>query len=81
MVDAVFGPVFRYFDVFEQFENFGFFARTPRVVAWRAALAARDSVRASVGESYAPSLRAFLLARGSALSNRIRAVAATAIAP
>lgn len=43
MVDAVFGPVFRYFDVFEQFEDFGFFARTPRVRAWREALAARAS--------------------------------------
>lgn len=81
MVDAVFGPVFRYFDVFEQFEDFGFFARTPRVAAWRAALAARDSVRRGVGEGYGDSLRAFLLARGSALSKRIRPVAATAIVP
>lgn len=39
-VDAVFGPLFRYFDVFEQFEDFGFFARTP-VRASRAALFAR----------------------------------------
>jgi glutathione S-transferase len=32
MADAVFAPVFRYFDVFEQSEDFGFFART---LAWR----------------------------------------------
>ena len=82
MVDAVFGPVFRYFDVFEEFEDFAFFDRTPRVAAWRAALAARASVRGAVGESYPDALRVFLLARDSALSSRIRAVAATdSIAP
>jgi glutathione S-transferase len=77
MVDAVFGPVFRYFDVFEQFEDFGFFARTPRVRAWRAALAARASVQGAAHPSYPESLRAFLLARKSALSNHIRPCVAT----
>lgn len=72
LVDAVFGPVFRYFDVFEQFEDFGFFARTPRVRAWRAALAARDSVQGAAAQDYPELLRAFLLARHSALSNHIR---------
>lgn len=70
MVDAVFGPVFRYFDVFEQFEDFGFFAQTPRVHAWRVALAARDSVQGAASPDYPASLRAFLLARKSALSKR-----------
>ena len=72
MVDAVFGPVFRYFDVFEQFEDFGFFAHTPRVRAWRAALAARASVQGAASLGYPASLRAFLLERESALSKRIQ---------
>ena len=75
MVDAVFGSVFRYFDVFEQFEqfeDFDFFVRTPRVRAWRAALAASASAQGAVSSGYPPSLRAFLLARESALSKRIR---------
>ncbi len=72
MVDAVFGPVFRYFDVFEQFEDFGFFARTPRVRAWRAALAATASVQGAASPGYPATLSAFLLARKSALSNHIR---------
>lgn len=72
MVDAVFGPVFRYFDVFEQLEDFGFFAQTPRVLTWRAALAATDSVQGAASANYPASLRAFLLARKSALSNRIQ---------
>ncbi len=73
MVDAVFGPVFRYFDVFEQFEDFGFFARTPRVRAWRSALASRVSVQDAAGPGYPAALRAFLLARKSALSSHIHA--------
>ena len=72
MVDAVFGSVFRYFDVFEQFEDFDFFVRTPRVRAWRAALAASVSAQGAVSSGCPPSLRAFLLARESVLSKRIR---------
>lgn len=71
LVDAVFGPVFRYFDVFEEFGDFGFFESTPRVVAWRQVLAARSSVRAAAHPDYAQRLRAFLLARRSALSARM----------
>lgn len=71
LVDAVFGPVFRYFEVFESFGEAGFFEHTPRVRAWRAALAARPSVRQVAVAGYAPLLREFLLARGSELSRRI----------
>src|SRR6201985_1235609 len=45
LVDAVFGPVFRYFDVFDQIGDFGILTSTPRLAAWRAALAARPSVK------------------------------------
>ena len=76
MVDAVFGPVFRYFDVFEQFEDFGFFARTPRVRAWRATLAARASIQAAVSPAYDALLRTFLTRRESALSSHVRPFAA-----
>jgi glutathione S-transferase len=72
MVDAAFAPVFRYFDVFEQLADFGFFARTPHVQAWRAALSARASVRGAASADYPTSLRAFLIARKSALSRRIQ---------
>ena len=60
LVDAVFGPVFRYFDVFDAIHATGVFAATPRVRAWRAALAARPSVRDAVAPDYADRLRAFL---------------------
>jgi glutathione S-transferase len=76
VVDAVFGPVFRYFDVFEQFADFGFFTHTPRVRAWRAALAARDSVKGAASTDYPRLLKDFLLARQSALAQRISAAVA-----
>lgn len=71
MVDVVFGPVFRYFDVFEQLGERSLFTGLPRVRAWRAALAARPSVRDAVAPDYPQRLTRFLLERGSALSRRI----------
>ncbi len=60
LVDAVFGPIFRYFDVFDLIADYGIFAATPKVRAWRAALAARPSVANAVAPDYAQRLRAFL---------------------
>jgi glutathione S-transferase len=71
MVDVVFGPVFRYFDVFERIGDFGFFDSLPRVCAWRAALAARDSVGTAVPQAYPDLLWNFLHRRGGALSARM----------
>lgn len=67
LVDAVFGPVFRYFDVFDAIADFGIFAATPKVRAWRAALAARPSVRDAVAADYGERLRAFLAAQDAHL--------------
>ena len=71
IVDAVFGPVFRYFDVIDAFIDPGFWAGLPRVQRWRRALAARPSVAEAVHADYPVLLRTFLLARGSALSRRM----------
>ena len=49
LVDAVFAPIFRYFDVFDQLIDLSVFADTPKVRAWRKALAQRPSVRTAVG--------------------------------
>jgi len=68
LVDAAFGPVFRYFDVFDAIRDFGFFDNLPRVTRWRAALAGRPSVRDAVAADYPERLRVFLQSRGSALS-------------
>jgi glutathione S-transferase len=60
LVDAVFGPVFRYFDLFDRILDHGIFAATPKVNAWRAALAARPSVRAAVVPDYLERLERFI---------------------
>lgn len=71
LVDAVFGPVFRYFDVFDRIGDFGVFTGLPHVAVWRAALAARPSVAGAVGADYGDRLRAFLRARQGALAARM----------
>jgi glutathione S-transferase len=68
LVDAVFGPVFRYFDVFDEIADFGILADKPKLIRWRQALAARPSVRAAVGADYPALLRAFIERRNSWLS-------------
>ncbi len=68
LVDAVFAPVFRYFDTFDRIGDFGAFRGFERVRAWRRSLAARSSVRAAVTSDYDDLLAAFLLRRGGALS-------------
>ena len=71
LVDAVFGPVFRYFDTFDAIADFGILRDVQKVSAWRQALSTRRSVRAAVTPDYPERLRAFLAHRGSALSARI----------
>ena len=60
LVDAVFAPIFRYFDVFDTIAPTGVFDALPRVTAWRNYLAARQSVRDAVTEDYPERLKKFL---------------------
>ena len=60
LVDAVFAPVFRYFDLFDALKDLRVFSATPEVRAWRAALSGRPSVKTAVGADYAKRLHAFL---------------------
>jgi len=71
LVDATFGPVFRYFDVIDTIDDFGFFVGLTKIKAWRCALSQRPSVRTAVREDYPERLRVFLASRRSALSGRI----------
>jgi glutathione S-transferase len=75
MVDAVFGPVFRYFDVLDTVPDLPIFTPTPKLQAWRQALAQRPSVAQAVDAHYPALLRSFLLGRRSALSQRMVACA------
>jgi glutathione S-transferase len=68
LVDAVFGPVFRYFDTFDRIADFGMLTDKPRIAAWRQALAQRPSIARAVKADYPERLWAFLEARNSRLS-------------
>lgn len=60
LVDAVFAPIFRYFELFDDLYESRIFDRTPRVSAWRQALRERPSVRDAVVPEYREHLHAFL---------------------
>ncbi len=65
LVDAVFGPIFRYFDVFDDIDDFGVLTGLEKVANWRKALAERPSVKEAVGEDYPALLHDFLKRRKS----------------
>lgn len=71
VVDAVYGPIFRYFDVFDRIGNFGILDDKPLVRAWRTALSERRSVKEAVDPDYPQRLEAFLRAKASHLSRLI----------
>ena len=73
LVDAAFGPIFRYFDVYDGIADFGVFASTPKVRAWRQTLAARPSVRNAVTADYPQRLVNFIKSRDSEMARRIAA--------
>ncbi len=71
LVDAVFAPAFRYFDVFDRFVDLGVFTDLPKVQAWRRALSARPSVRDAVAADYEAKLEAFLRRQKSWLATQL----------
>ena len=76
LVDAVFAPAFRYFDVFDEIGDFGILANKPKIARWRKSLRERPSVRDAVSSDYQDRLRAFMKVHGSYLSRLDRRAAA-----
>lgn len=73
LVDAAFGPVFRYLDAFEAMAGVELAPELPKVAGWRAALAVRPSVARAVATDYPDRLATFLRGRGSHLSRLMAA--------
>ena len=65
MVDAVYAPLFRYFGIIDPAVSQAVFDGLPRITAWRAALAARPSVRDAVVPDYADRFRNHLRQNGA----------------
>lgn len=60
LVDTVFAPVFRYFDLIDRLIDHGIFKKTPKVAAWRKALMERPSVKNAVSPNYPVLLERFV---------------------
>jgi len=71
VVDAAFGPVFRYFDLFDVVFDHGAMTGLPKVAHWRAALAARPSVQNAVLPDYRDRLQDFVRTQNGALAELI----------
>ena len=71
LVDAVYGPIFRYFEVFNSFTELNTFAHLSKCQLWRKALSQRKSVQQAVSEDYSALLIQFLINRDSYISQLI----------
>jgi glutathione S-transferase len=71
LVDAAFGPVFRYFDVFERHSGLNLLERLPKTRAWANALLKRPSVTGAVGSDYAHRLVDFIRSKGSFFARQL----------
>lgn len=78
LVDAVFAPVFRYFDVFDRLVGLGALDGLPKVARWRQALASRKSVKEAVVADYEARLEAFLRRQTSHLASLLPPISAAA---
>lgn len=72
LIDAVYGPIFRYFDVFDDFTDLDTFANLPKCQRWRESLKQRKSIQQAVSENYSSLLTQFLINRGSYISQLVQ---------
>lgn len=72
LVDAVYGPIFRYFDTFDRIGEFRILAGKKRVAAWREALHGRRSVKNAVARDYPEKLCTHLAKKTAHLADLIR---------
>lgn len=71
LVDAAFGPAFRYIDIFERRTGAAIVRRSPQVAAWSEGLAARPSVKGAVPSDYEERLVSFVLGKKSYLARML----------
>lgn len=71
LIDAVYGPVFRYFEVFDSFTELNTFTHIPKCQVWRKTLSQRKSIQQAVPQDYSILLLQFLINRNSYISTLI----------
>ena len=72
MIDAAWGPVFRYLDTFDRLGDFGLLDGLKQVSRWRSALARRPTVASAVPDGYPERLLDFLRRKESEIGRRAR---------
>lgn len=72
MVDAMFAPIFRYFDLLSPVVSQPIFDNLTRVSAWRDSLTSRPSVISAVRDDYSDRFRQHLIKQQSIHSHSIR---------
>lgn len=75
LVDAVFAPVFRYFDLIDRIVDHGIFKNLPKVAAWRKVLMQRPSAKNAVGADYPALLEVFVRGQKGYLASLMREAA------
>jgi len=68
LIDAVYAPIFRYFEVFDLITALAVFEEMPKINRWRSALQQRKSVQHAVTPEYPELLLKFLRERDSYIS-------------
>ncbi|MFV2057213.1 MAG: glutathione S-transferase family protein [Thiohalomonadales bacterium] len=69
IVDAVYGPLFRVYNMLTTLNDFNFFADTAKILNWKASLLAYPAVINSVPDSYTEDMIAYLKRQDSVLNN------------
>lgn len=72
LVDAAFAPLFRYFDVLEQYVELSYIHQPESILHWRKCLTERISVQKAVNQNYPVSLISFIKKKGSHLSRSLK---------
>lgn len=75
LVDTVFAPVFRYFDLIDRLIDHDIFRNTPKVNAWRQTLKQRPSVIGAVSPNYPVLLERFVQNQNGYLTSLLKQAA------
>ncbi len=75
LIDAVYGPVFKYFEVFDRVIKLAVFEGLPRIKIWYTALQQRSSIQLAVAPEYPELLLGFLKKRDTYISNFVSTAA------
>lgn len=70
LIDAIYGPVMRYFDMFDALGVENLLGTTPKLAAWRKALLARPSVKNAVAADFTEKMAALIAARNGYIAQK-----------